>query len=395
MKKLTTLILLSFSILFANAQYTAAPCGTTMLISSGTYAIDGDDDFSNSITLPFSFNFYGTLYSELSISTNGFVSFMPTDQGCCSGYNLPYSASQPYISLAHTDTYSYSFMPGDEGSIFYATVGSAPNRVFVIHYQSVSECCGGNSDVTGEIQLYETTNEIKIVVGSINLPTRFVTMGIAKGDDLESTTIAGRQEAPLVANNECWSLVNNFTLPLTLLNFSGNAAESGNLLTWTTAGEVNTRLFEIQRSDDGRNFSAINSVPASTNNAGSKEYTFSDANGLAYKPVLYYRLKMIDQDNRFTYSPIVRLSKEQHNTVSTYPNPFTDKLIVNLDVNQKDNATITFRNINGAEVFKQSLQVKQGVNAVEMNIPSTVLKGIYLLEVKTSSRVETVKVVKL
>ena len=54
----------------------------------------------------------------------------------------------------------------------------------------------------------------------------------------------------------------NLALPLVLLNFSGQNSGIQNLLQWTTAREMNSNYFELQRSDDGYNYSTISTVVA-------------------------------------------------------------------------------------------------------------------------------------
>src|SRR5258706_6223018 len=49
----------------------------------------GDDVFSPAIALPFTFQFYGTNYSQVYVSSNGFVSFTGDYNGCCSGVVPP------------------------------------------------------------------------------------------------------------------------------------------------------------------------------------------------------------------------------------------------------------------------------------------------------------------
>ena len=195
MKTLFICILVVTNLLTAKGQYSEGVCATSMLISTGVYATDGDDGLSAAIPIPFTFSFYGTIYPQVYASTNGFITFNGLDDGCCDPYVLPNTLFQPYIALAHTDLDAYSATPGTNGSIYYNTVGTAPDRIFVMHFQAVALCCGPSPDVTGEIQLFETSNQIKIISSSIDLAGTPATMGVAKGDDLTSTVIAGRNAA--------------------------------------------------------------------------------------------------------------------------------------------------------------------------------------------------------
>jgi hypothetical protein len=368
-----------------------------MLISTGTLAANGDDVFSPSITIPFTFNYYGTLYSQLVVTTNGIVSFTGIFDGCCFGEAFPNTtlnaAGDEFIALAQTDLEAYSATPGTNGSIYYATVGSAPNRVFVVHFQAVSTCCSGTPDVTGEVQLYETTNEIKIVVGSINL-TRTTTMGVTRGNGTEATVVAGRNSTTISAGAECWSLINPLTLPLKLLNFNGvNNGDNTATLNWTTDGEVNTKLFEVQRSTNGVNFDLVKSVAASANSTTKKDYTCNDVFS-PFQTTYYYRLKMIDQDGRFTFSPIIRLELNGKGKIRVFPNPFIDKMVINIESADKDDIVLSLIDIHGRKIFQQKNNVKKGVNAIQVNTGQNIPKGIYLLEVVTSDKTETMKIIK-
>ncbi|MEO8853220.1 MAG: T9SS type A sorting domain-containing protein, partial [Ginsengibacter sp.] len=112
-------------------------------------------------------------------------------------------------------------------------------------------------------------------------------------------------------------------LPLQLLSFSGNKQAGYNELQWQTAKEINTKTFEPERSTDGRTFTEIGSINAAGN--GGNSYLFKD-NGLNTGKV-FYRLKMVDIDGRFTYSRVIWLNGERGG-ISIYPNPVTD--VVNI-----------------------------------------------------------------
>ena len=156
----------------AKAQYNLSSCGTgTMSINTGTLPVYGDDAVSSSIPISFPFSFYGTNYSNLYISTNGFITFTPSGSGCCLGYLLPNTNNTPYIALAHTDLVAYSSTPGQDGSIYYSIIGSAPNRIFVVHFQNLQSYSSSSQYIiNGEIQLFEGSNEIRLVNDTINLP---------------------------------------------------------------------------------------------------------------------------------------------------------------------------------------------------------------------------------
>lgn len=122
-------------------------------------------------------------------------------------------------------------------------------------------------------------------------------------------------------------LNNNATLPLTFLSFSAQKCNKNVCLNWKTENELNVSYFTIERSTDGVIFIPVKNEPAK--NTLSNEYNNTDDIAAVQNSTkLFYRLKQVDADGRFTYSntAIVTLSKIQG--ISIYPNPVTDKIYI-------------------------------------------------------------------
>ncbi|MBK6444165.1 MAG: PKD domain-containing protein [Bacteroidetes bacterium] len=76
------------------------------------------------------------------------------------------------------------------GSITYGTIGTAPNRIFVIDFNNVLEFSAGPGVHTGQIQLFEGTNRIEIHVASVT-STRAKTLGVENSAGTDATVPAG------------------------------------------------------------------------------------------------------------------------------------------------------------------------------------------------------------
>ena len=193
-----------------SSQLAASPIGTyglsvispALLPISGATTGPSGDDLSGSVTLPFAFNFFGTSYSQLFTSTNGYVSFssLTAFDNTVAGrtaQTFP-SATTPnnLIALSMAD-----LLP-TASQIQYFTSGSAPNRIFVIDFTNVGSYNAGtpSGNVTGQIQLYETTNVIEIHVSSVNHgATTFPnTLGIENATGTVGLSPTGR-------NNVVWN----------------------------------------------------------------------------------------------------------------------------------------------------------------------------------------------
>ncbi|HEU4902896.1 MAG TPA: delta-60 repeat domain-containing protein, partial [Flavisolibacter sp.] len=101
---------------------------------------------------------------------------------------------------------------------------------------------------------------------------------------------------------------NDFTaLPLRLVAFHATAKNSQVVLSWQTAAEQNTKNFKVERSADGVHYLTIGDVKAA-GNSPEMSYLFTDAGPLAGKN--FYRLKMMDNDGRFTFSNVLAVTVE-------------------------------------------------------------------------------------
>lgn len=114
----------------------------------------------------------------------------------------------------------------------------------------------------------------------------------------------------------------NCTLPLTLLFFKGEATEQGNQLEWKTGTEINVAGFQLQRKLDGTSWEIIGFINGTGTSSSVKTYSFLDQHpGWG---INYYRLKQMDLDGKFAYSPII--SFDDHAMpgklkAEIYPNP--------------------------------------------------------------------------
>ena len=113
--------------------------------------------------------------------------------------------------------------------------------------------------------------------------------------------------------------------PLSLLSFNAQFANTNVQLVWKTENEINTRSFDVERSADGNSFYAIGNVGAK-NYAGTNNYTLTDNAPLP--GVSFYRLKMIDRDGSFKYSPVIAINNKKHTALKIFPNPVGATLFV-------------------------------------------------------------------
>lgn len=139
-------------------------------------------------------------------------------------------------------------------------------------------------------------------------------------------------------------------LPVELLGFTGTWKEGRVLLNWSTATERNTSHFEIERKTSAGDFGKIGQITASGESTTEQRYGFEDLSAPEGENV--YRLKMVDRDQSFEYSPAVSVLVQEPNDWLLSPNPATGK--VSLLMNREGEASslrLTMTNVQGSEVL--------------------------------------------
>lgn len=184
--------------------------------------------------------------------------------------------------------------------------------------------------------------------------------------------------------------ITSVILPLHLLSFSGNLLENNEVrLQWNTANEDNVDYFQIEYSNNGREFKQV---------AAKKAIGFGDNN---YSKTLfnnestiqYYRLKVVDKDGKFYYSQIIVIKNNAVNDdkLIVFPNPATNTITVTHEKTGK-NASIKLIDINGKIILINT--VTPGAMQTGFNI-SQVVPGIYILIFENNGTVMSQKLLKM
>jgi alpha-tubulin suppressor-like RCC1 family protein len=176
-------------------------------------------------------------------------------------------------------------------------------------------------------------------------------------------------------------------LPVNIIAFTAQKEPSSILLEWTTASEQNTSYFEVQRSDDGVNFTAIGKVSAAGNSNNLKNYSYTD-NSSETSGIIYYRLQEYDKDGKSNLSGIQSVSTGKVRDIKIIPNPNAGKFNVILERDPTD-VHIVLLSTLGEEL----LQINNNNSDNSIDIQN-LASGVYFLHVRTSSGSWIKKVVK-
>lgn len=143
--------------------------------SATTVGSRTDDSMHGSYSIGFTFNFYGTDYTDFYVCNNGYITFT---SGTCAYSNADIiTAAVPnnYIAPFWDDMFT-------GGTIKYELFGSSPNRYLVVSYEGINHVNHQAGDATYQVIIYETTNNIKFQYSD-------VTFGNATYDDGASATV--------------------------------------------------------------------------------------------------------------------------------------------------------------------------------------------------------------
>lgn len=175
-------------------------------------------------------------------------------------------------------------------------------------------------------------------------------------------------------------------LPVRLTKFTARLLNDNTVsLDWTTVAELNSNKYVVERSVDGKNFTAVGELAAAGNSASSLSYKFSDK--LPAPSGYFYRLNQVDIDGKNEYSKVVYVNsgKSKGTVTSVFPNPFqSDVQLVGITPADLNSKNVRVFNIAGQQVRYRI----SGANAIAIDDNNP--KGIYILKVNE----QTFKLVK-
>ena len=166
-------------------------------------------------------------------------------------------------------------------------------------------------------------------------------------------------------------------LPIELINFTANC--NGNqVLSWSTASELNNDYFTVERSDDGISFRDIGQVNGAGTSSQQHNYSFIDPQPVS--GIVYYRLKQTDFNGQTSVSKIItgETCGGDGDFIDAYNSGNGITIIVN--VGQPTDYLVTVYDDRGRIIINEAISAAEGSNNFLLNgiIPAT---GIYLVKV--------------
>lgn len=173
------------------------------------------------------------------------------------------------------------------------------------------------------------------------------------------------------------------SLPLHLLSFAAQMQnDKSSLLIWEMADAENGSNFEVEKSTNGTTFNSIGSV---SGDGFKKIFTFVDRSLVIGNT--YYKIKITDMNGKVTYSLTIKLVSSNNVSMSVYPNPVKAPSLINISSN------ITVDSWILVDISGKELAASKKPFTGTSSITTPIMKGIYILKVKTGEVISPFKIV--
>ncbi|RYZ29230.1 MAG: T9SS type A sorting domain-containing protein [Chitinophagaceae bacterium] len=169
-------------------------------------------------------------------------------------------------------------------------------------------------------------------------------------------------------------------LPVSLAAFTAKKINDIIELNWATAQEINNSHFIVERSTDANLFETVATVQAAGNSNERKEYSYTDQT--PGKGKIYYRLKQVDKDGKFWYSPVQMVEIRTEEKAAIFPNPVVNKFKVLLPKGVKG-AMLMLYDMQGRIAINRTVEEGETVDA------SGLVKGMYVAVIEYSGGTRT------
>ncbi|MEL6866184.1 MAG: DUF1501 domain-containing protein, partial [Bacteroidota bacterium] len=165
---------------------------------------------------------------------------------------------------------------------------------------------------------------------------------------------------------ECYQEI---ALPVSLSAFSATLVDEEVVqIDWTTAQEIDSDFFEVERSADSRDFELLETLEAAGRSATEQRYQTYDEDPLP--GISYYRLRQVDIDGRSEYSNIVAIAlpNEPVGPIKLYPNPAIYDVNLTISSNRAVEAQLSLIAMNGRQLLSNRIRLEEGFNKITRDI---------------------------
>ncbi len=173
------------------------------------------------------------------------------------------------------------------------------------------------------------------------------------------------------------------SLPVDYLSFTGSNHPHGNQLKWKTAVEYENDYFNIEKSNDTKQWIKIGQISGNGNSNIILEYLYWDNH--VSPGITYYRLQQVDHNGTFAYSDVISVVKStsKMSQVKVFPNPTIFNLPLSISLPFGGEAELQLINTHGILIWNNKVSALPGQNIIYSDL-STLPKGVYFLHIHIS-----------
>lgn len=191
-----------------------------------------------------------------------------------------------------------------------------------------------------------------------------------------------------------WLLLHRNTLvvlPVNVASFTATRTNNGVELVWVTSTESNSKEFMIERSEDGNNYSLIQTLPAAGNSTSNKRYAFEDLQ-VPNTNFVYYRLSQKDRDGSLRVIGVKKVFIGVKGfAAKVYPTLANSTVMVDLQQMFASQTRIVVSDASGRALIQ--LNIPARTPRMEVNV-STLARGVYFIELNNEGYRSTLKFIK-
>lgn len=174
-------------------------------------------------------------------------------------------------------------------------------------------------------------------------------------------------------------------LPVTFISFTGFISEGDAHLKWSTASELNNDHFTVERSLNGKNFTAVGQVDGSGTTQLREDYIFVDE----FVPYgrIYYRIRQTDFDGATSYGDVITLVNTAPRVeLVAVPNPTTAAQGVRIRVASDVSHDLSDAVVSVTDLTGKIVSVRTEVDAsgqINVTFNDSLPGGIYIVAVRS------------
>jgi hypothetical protein len=238
-----------------------------------------------------------------------------------------------------------------------------------------------NVELIGEGYIVFRNTEAITGVGTMNGSRTIAFNLLAKAVNEEFTVNINLEHEPTLTTNPVLGndgapieFAIESALPVTLADFKATKEGDIAMLDWKTSMEENSSYFEVQHSLKGKEWQKVGTVEAE---GIPSTYNFSHTNPA--NGTNLYRLKMVDRDGTFSYSPMRSLQFDVDLTATFAPNPVADFLKISTNTDWVNVNSVKLFNMSGNPVYSSGAVPDKEISV--RNLPD----GVYIVQMSLNN----------